>query len=121
MTDISNSFPLYYLKPVDWLYDKKEAVALLRGSLFALSQAGSIGGQIWANISTNLIGYRLIIFSYSSSGFLSNTFVLLAKPFLTTKKFSIQQLLRILRTIHSPLYLPLKMVEYYENSMQANG
>ena len=78
-----NSFPLYYLQPVDWLYDKKEAVALLRGSLFALSQAESTVGQIWANISTNLIGYRLIIFSYSSSGFLSKTLVLSANPFLS--------------------------------------
>ena len=39
-------------------------------------------------IPTNLIGYRLIIFSYSSSGFLSNTYVLSSNPFSTTKKFS---------------------------------
>ena len=51
-------------------------------------QAGSIGGQIWVNISANLIGYRLIISPYSSSGFLSNTFVLSANPSSPTKKFS---------------------------------
>ena len=84
-------------------------------------QAGSIGGQIWANIRANPIGSRLIIFPYSSSCFLTILMYYLQSLPRLQKKFSARQLLRILRTIHLPSYSPSKMVESYENSIKNNG